>query len=73
MGRTDSARETRTPGYLAKNPNGKVPLLELDDGRVLVESNAILCWLADGIRFSPPDPYGAKAGAGLDVLRAVQP
>lgn len=60
---TDSARgETRTPGYLAKNPNGKVPLLELDDGRVLVESNAILCWLADGIRFLPPDPW-AKAQA----------
>ena len=60
---TDSARgETRTPGYLAKNPNGKVPLLELDDGRVLVESNAILCWLADGTRFLPPDPW-AKAQA----------
>ena len=60
---TDSARgETRTPGYLAKNPNGKVPLLELDDGRVLVESNAILCWLADGTRFLPADPW-AKAQA----------
>jgi glutathione S-transferase len=45
---TDSARgATRTPEYLAKNPNGKVPILELDDGRVLAESNAILCWLAD--------------------------
>ena len=60
---TDSARgETRTPGYLAKNPNGKVPLLELDDGRILVESNAILCWLADGTRFLPADPW-AKAQA----------
>ena len=60
---TDSARgETRTLGYLAKNPNGKVPLLELDDGRILVESNAILCWLADGTRFLPADPW-AKAQA----------
>ena len=60
---TDSARgETRTPGYLAKNPNGKVPLLELDDGRILVESNAILCWLADGTRYLPADPW-AKAQA----------
>ncbi|HWU71821.1 MAG TPA: glutathione S-transferase family protein [Pseudoxanthomonas sp.] len=55
---TDSARgATRTPKYLAKNPNGKVPMLELDDGRVLVESNAILCWLADGTKFLPSDPW----------------
>jgi hypothetical protein len=32
---------TRTPEYLAKNPNGKVPMIETDDGRVMVESNAI--------------------------------
>ena len=49
--------ETRTPGYLAKNPNGKVPMIELDDGCVLVESNAILCWLADGTSFLPADPW----------------
>ena len=55
---TDSARgATRTPEYLAKNPNGKVPMLELDDGRILVESNAILCWLADGTKFVPADPW----------------
>ncbi|WP_187471219.1 glutathione S-transferase family protein [Luteimonas viscosa] len=54
----DSSRgETRTPEYLAKNPNGKVPMLELDDGRVLVESNAILCWLAEETSFLPPDPW----------------
>jgi len=45
----DSAHgATRTPAYLAKNPNGKVPMVERDDGRVLVESNAILHWLAEG-------------------------
>lgn len=48
---------TRTADYLAKNANGKVPMLELEDGRILVESNAILCYLADGTRFVPADPW----------------
>ncbi len=48
---------TRTPEYLAKNPNGKVPLLELEDGRFLAESNAILLYLAEGTRFLPQDAY----------------
>ncbi len=48
---------TRTPEYLARNPNGKVPLLELEDGRFLAESNAILLYLAEGTRFLPVDPY----------------
>jgi glutathione S-transferase len=37
--------EARTPAYLAKNPNGRVPLLE-DDGLLLWESNAIIAYLA---------------------------
>ena len=54
---TDSVNgATRTPEFLAKNPNGKVPLLELADGRRLSESNAILCFLADG---TPMLPEGA--------------
>lgn len=54
----DSSRgQTRTPEYLAKNPNGKVPMLERDDGRVLVESNAILCWLAEDSGLLPADPW----------------
>ena len=54
----DSANgETRTPQYLAKNPNGKVPLLEREDGRVLAESNAILCWLAEGTAYLPSDAW----------------
>ncbi|HZF99227.1 MAG TPA: glutathione S-transferase family protein [Pseudoxanthomonas sp.] len=54
----DSAHgATRTAEYLAKNPNGKVPMLELDDGRVLVESNAILCYLASGTPFLPEEPW----------------
>jgi glutathione S-transferase len=55
---TDSANgATRTPEYLAKNPNGKVPMLETDDGRIMVESNAILCWLADGTPYFAGDAW----------------
>ena len=48
-------RETRTPEFLAKNPNGRIPLLELEDGSFLAESNAILWYLADGTSFLPED------------------
>ena len=46
---------TRTPEFLAKNPNGRIPTLELDDGVCLAESNAILWYLAEGTRFIPTD------------------
>jgi glutathione S-transferase len=53
---TNSAQgETRTLEYLAKNPNGKVPLLELENGKCLAESNAILCYLAEASQFVPVD------------------
>ncbi len=48
---------TRSPGFLAKNPNGRVPLLELGDGRLLAESNAILWYLGEGTRFLPQDAW----------------
>ncbi|MBN9074791.1 MAG: glutathione S-transferase [Rhizobiales bacterium 65-79] len=48
---------TRTAEFLAKNPNGKVPLMELDDGRLLSESNAMLFYLGEGTRFLPADRY----------------
>jgi glutathione S-transferase len=50
-------KETRTPEFLAKNPNGRVPLLELPDGRMLAESNAMLIHLGEGTHWVPADPY----------------
>ncbi len=49
--------DTRKPDYVAKNPNAMVPLLELNDGRRLAESNAILLYLAEGTRFLPADRF----------------
>ena len=48
---------TRTGEFLAKNPNGKIPLLELPDGRCLAESNAILCYIADGSELFAGDAF----------------
>ncbi|WP_339460940.1 glutathione S-transferase family protein [Pseudomonas sp. EA_105y_Pfl2_R69] len=48
--------ETQSEAFLAKNPNGKIPVLELDDGTCLWESNAILNFLADGSEFLPGEP-----------------
>lgn len=44
---------TRTPEFLAKNPNGRIPTLELEDGSFLPESNAILWYLAEGTPWIP--------------------
>jgi len=49
--------KTREPEFLAKNPNGRVPLLELDDARCLAESDAILFFLAEGTRLMPVDKW----------------
>ncbi len=48
---------TRTPDFLRLNPNGRVPVLDVEDGRCLAESNAILCYLAEGTRFLPSDRF----------------
>lgn len=49
--------ESRTPTYLALNPAGQVPLVVLDDGRPLAQSNAIILHLAEGSALIPTDAY----------------
>ena len=49
--------ETRTPAFLALNPAGQVPLVVLEDGRPLAQSNAIILHLADGSPLIPADAY----------------
>jgi glutathione S-transferase len=49
--------ESRTPAFLAKNPNGRIPLLELPDGSTLPESNAILAYVARDSHLVPKDPF----------------
>ena len=48
---------TQTPEFLNKNPNGKIPVVELADGRCLSESNAIINFLASGSSLVSSDPY----------------
>lgn len=48
--------ESRTPQFLEKNPNGRVPTLELPDGSFLPESNAALFYLAQGSGWWPKNP-----------------
>lgn len=56
--------ESRSPAFLAKNPNGRIPVLELDDGTHLCESNAILFFLAQGSAYWP--------SAALEQSQALQ-
>ncbi|MCR9093093.1 MAG: glutathione S-transferase family protein [bacterium] len=49
------AGDTRTEEFLAKNPSGEIPVLELSDGTTLVESNSILCWLTESTFLMPED------------------
>jgi glutathione S-transferase len=50
--------ETRSAQFLARNPNGQVPTLELEDGGFLPESGAILHYLAEGTPLLPADKLG---------------
>lgn len=49
--------EGKTPEFLLKSPTGAVPVLELEDGCVLTESNAILSYLAEGTPYLPTDAW----------------
>jgi glutathione S-transferase len=49
--------ESRTPAYLAKFPQGQVPAIELEDGRRLAQSNAIVRYLARGSSLLPDDAW----------------
>lgn len=51
------AGQTRSTEFLERNPNGKIPLLQLHDGRLIAESNAILNFLADGSDYLPNDRF----------------
>jgi glutathione S-transferase len=48
---------SRTERFLSLNPAGAIPVLELEDGRTIAESNAILAYLAEGTFFLPADRY----------------
>lgn len=50
-------QETRTPSFLAKNPNGKIPVLEIAPRQFLAESNAILFYLSQGTEYFPSQPF----------------
>ncbi|MGH6611330.1 MAG: glutathione S-transferase family protein, partial [Burkholderiaceae bacterium] len=56
--------ETRTPSFLAMNPNGKVPVLQIDETTFLPESNAIMSYLAEGTSLIPDEK--------LERARAMQ-
>ena len=47
--------ETRTPEHFGRNPDGRIPVLELDDGQTIPESGAILAYLAEGTEYLPAD------------------
>jgi glutathione S-transferase len=49
--------ETRTPDFLKLNPNGRIPVLQLGDGRCLAESSAIMFYLAEGTSFLSADRF----------------
>ncbi len=49
--------ESRTTNFLSINQNGKIPVLEISEGKYLAESNAILMYLSEGTEFLPYDRF----------------
>jgi glutathione S-transferase len=74
------AGETRTPEFMEKNRNAKIPLLEIDDSVYLSESNAILNYLAEGTTYLtdsglPPESleeYESKQTGGYKALSVME-
>lgn len=63
--------QQKSDAYLAHNPQGLVPALELDDGMVLTQSPAILEWLEEGYPLAPLLPSDAVARAQVRAMAAV--
>jgi glutathione S-transferase len=57
--------ESKTSDFLARNPMGQVPSIELADGRCIAQSNAIIRYLANGTKLLPQDAF---AQAKVDEL-----
>ncbi|WP_445175824.1 glutathione S-transferase family protein [Microcoleus sp.] len=49
--------KSRTPEFLVKNPNGRIPVLEIEPGKLLFESNAIMFYLSEETEFFPTDKF----------------
>jgi len=49
--------ETRTPEFLAKFPNGRIPAVEFEDGKLLFESNAIISYFSENTKYSSQDKF----------------
>src|SRR5580704_6143229 len=49
--------ETRTPDFLAKFPNGRIPAVEFEDDKLLFESNAIISYFAENTQFVPQSRF----------------
>src|SRR3546814_5482998 len=68
--------EGRRESFLRISPAGTVPAIELDDGRVLAESNAILCFPADGTPYLPGDAFArakVRSEEHTSELRELMP
>ncbi|WP_312138569.1 maleylacetoacetate isomerase [Brevundimonas sp.] len=63
--------QQKSDAYLAHNPQGLVPALEMDDGTVLTQSPAILEWLEEQYPQTPLLPSGTVARAQVRAMAAV--
>lgn len=64
--------ESRTPDFLEKNPNGRIPVLEIEPGIYLSESNAILIYLSQETEFLPTVGAAASQENRLELARILQ-